>query len=767
MLQRCMRIQLIHGGCVAVAACLALVMLSGCRTLTEEERTLKEAESIVKRLAREEADKRLTAADVIAPPEVAKAKLLEDSPIIVDQIAPEDIEGVDKKVVFPERKVPDLPKAKIGEYPDNLIKGIKDPDEVLPVVLNLDATSLTEVVPLFGALLNFSYLIDPGAKGAVTLAVDTEMTAREAWELFEHILWLSGAYASKNPGFIHILPFAKMSKERRLLFNFEPLANVEVAFIPIYHVKSAEIITNIKPFMTDGATVTDLLNSNTLLIVEAPANMPKLRELISRLDNKGEASWPHTFIKVEEVDAEELVTELEQLLPVLGFPVTSKGPSGGQIKLTSIPRLQTIVVSAALSEVLDEVEQLARVLDQGDSSTKENIFFYNVKNGTAAELNDALGVFFNASSTTGTRTSKTKSTSSKATATAGSKTTKRTPSRSSSTRSQSATAEGEGESIFDTPVIVYVDETQNRLTIRTTQRTYALVEALLERHDVPPRQVSIQAIIADITLNKDTEFGFAYAAQHSDKFQYGVDNMDAGSPWVDAKGSWPDTVKGVANSVPGAAVLAKSGIAAGWINGDRMAFITAIAGETNTRVLSAPQVIVLSDEEAIINVGERVPIPTESTNYTGDNFSTNWQYEDTGVIMTVTPRVTAGNNVRLEIKQEVSDAKAQAGANDPPPRITNKVLETVMTIPDGATVMMGGLIKTDNTDSHDGVPYLKDVPYIGRLFRTNRTVRDRSELLILITVNVVDTESGMDRLVERYQQALKALKEVKGEFIPE
>jgi general secretion pathway protein D len=192
---------------------------------------------------------------------------------------------------------------------------------------------------------------------------------------------------------------------------------------------------------------------------------------------------------------------------------------------------------------------------------------------------------------------------------------------------------------------------------------------------------------------------------------------------------------------------------------DPIAFLNLVAGEGNTRVLSEPQVIALSDEQAIINVGQRVPIPTEQTNYSGDadNFRTNYEYQDTGVIMTVTPHVTAGNDVRLEVKQEVSDA---AESEDPtiPPRITNKVVESVLTVPDGSTVMMGGLIRTKSTDSNSGIPYLKDVPYVGRVFRSNSSSDERSELLILITVNVIENEDTVQHLITRYAAALEEIR---------
>jgi len=520
------------------------------------------------------------------------------------------------------------------------------------------------------------------------------------------------------------------------------------------YLKSSELSGHLKPFMTDGATLTDIPGNNSLLIVEAPANMPKLRELVSQLDNKGEAAWPHICLRCHQVDAEVVREELEALLPVLGFPVTNKGPSGGQVKLTSIPRLQVLVASAALKEVLDEVERWCRLLDRTDKTAKENLFFYNVRHSNAEHLSEVLTVFFNTSATKSGKPSKTKSTSSKATPTTGrtSSSSPSSPSRASARKATREKGEGEEETVFDTPVVVYVDEVNNRLTIRTTHRAYALVKALLERQDVPQRQVMIEAAVAEVRLSENTEFGFAYAAR--EKFgRYDFKHAAVHTAIFDDKG------------IPLEPKSFATGVVMSLANGDdKVAFLKAVAGDSNVRVLSAPQILAASDEEASINVGARVPVKTSDyTDTSGTSSRATYQYEDTGTILTVTPHITAGNEVQLDVKQEVSDAvETTTGVTDSP-TILNKILQTTLVIPDGSTVMMGGLIGTRNEDGHTGVPFLRDVPGLGMLFRTNKKSSARTELLVLITVNVIDQTTKTERLVGRYAAALREIQEQLGQ----
>ncbi len=734
---------------------LSLALLGGCQGLGPLGQHDAEEPS---------EDYRDLASAILAPKPIKAAEPYQTTPIVVDEVAPKDDAKV-KGPQFPESHQREMPTVRIAEYPSTLMKGVTDPDEMVHLVLNLDGSGMTEVVPLFAELLGFSYQIDPAVKGAVTMVVDSDMTARQAWEVFEHILWLSGAYASRNPGFIDILPFSKMPKDKHLLLkNYEPQPNVEVAFIPIYKVKSADIIKNVQPFMTDGATITDLTADNVLLIVETPANMPKLRELVARLDSPGEAEWPHICIQCHEVEADDLLAELQELLPVLGYPVTNKGPSGGQIKLTSLPRLNTIVASAALPEVLQVVERWAQVLDRASTETREDIYFYAVQHSTAEKLNEMLQVFFATDSTT-SKTSTSKSTSAKGTATSSTttdKTTDTTQNKSTTTKRSRNREEGESESVFDSNVVVYVDEEHNRLTIKTTPRAWPLLKALLESHDINPRQVLVEAKIVEVTLSKDTEFGFAYAVQHSN-WQNSTNLMGSDgdgttrSAWTDTNTTWtgkdavtalyPGNVSDFADSAGGTALS--------FLSGDTMAFVNAVAGEGNSRVLSAPQITALNGIESKINIGRKVSIKTTEYN---DDYKSSYEYQDTGTILTVTPHITAGNDVRLELSQEVSSVIDGTGS-DGSPDISNKVLTTTLVIPDGGTAIMGGLIDTSAADGHTGLPYLKDIPWVGGLFRTHQKSRARNELLVLVTVNVLEPTSDTTVLLKRYQSALKEIRE--------
>lgn len=711
------------------------------------------------------------------------AAILSDEPLGVDDSSFKEVadQSAERHIDFPERTSSrDGADSLKQPYPDNLLKGLPDPNALVEVKLTFNAADISEVLAAFAApsLLNFGYLIDPAVKGAVTFKANTTMTAQQAWETFEHILWLSGAYASMNTGFIHILPFEKMPQERKLFANHEAQPNVVVDFLPVRYRKSADVITQLRPFLTDGASVTDIVEANTIIIVEAPSNIEKIRELVSRLDNKGEREWPTGTFPCYNVDADVVAGELTTLLPVLGFPVaTGTGASGGAVKVVALPRVRCLVVSAALPEVVAEIGKWVRILDRSDMMDKEEIFFYNVSRTTVDKLGTALETFFNASivynnSTLGSNSSS--SSSSRSTLNSSSSgglnsTTSTSPQGSSSRRNNSSRSTSSANNnnnsnttsqnltVFETEVIAFADQESNRLTIKTTPRTWAVIQAFLERHDIPPRQVAIKAIISEVTLDKSTEFGVTYAA--SKMFSRG--NWNGGGAWAGA-GAAANLAGDALSNITAISQMSSNGLSLIIQNlNDPMALVTAIAGEGHVTILSEPQLVVVSGVEGTFNNGEQVAVPTQSTSYTSStgNSTTNYEYKDIGVIMTVTPYITAGNEVELHIVQEISSLAASSTNTNGTlaPNFNEKKITTDLIVSDNTTIMMGGMIQNMETTARAGIPFLKDIPYLGALFGHDYRTYNRSELLILVTVNVIDHSNFQEDLIRRYKVSLEEI----------
>ena len=723
---------------------LVMIILSGCKTT---DTTKKESETPGKEVipvsATEDSDDQLT---VI---ETENDELPISGPS--DHMLTSKLESAGNKDIDLPMRMPKIddfvhPQAEY-DLPMDMTKDIENPDEKLEVKFNFDAEGLVNVVQMFSLTLDFQYFIDPGVSGSVTMTIDTQMTRREAWELFEHILWISGSYASKHHGFINILPFAKMPQERRLFAKHDPVPNVHVEIIKLFNTAAADIANLIKPFITAGATVNAIPYLNSLMVIEAPPNMKKLRHLINKLDVMGETNWHQISIQCNYVESEVILEELKRILPILGFSVTtSEKGDGHSVKIIELARLQVLIAAAPTVEVLEEVKRWVKILDSQESSEEERIFFYDVKYNNAEDLSDNVGIFFNSSTSSSSRSRSTSSTPTSTTSgTSQSRTGRQTARTGTTTRRSRTSSDEKPATVFDIPVTMLADGSHNRLVIRTTPRAYTMLEALIQRLDTPPLQVLIQVTIAEIKLTKSTQYGFKFAAKTRNDFEFNF-NPGGGGP------SGSDLYNFVSRTHADGSLTTP---------GDIFGYIRAVAGNSNAKVLSSPQLIAISDEEASINIGDSVPIITEQLDTSGTgtgNINQNIQYQDTGTILTVTPHITAKKLVTLDIRQEESNAlEVAADARIPSPIITSRVVETSMIVRDGETVLLGGFIKSDKTKRVNKIPIVGDIPLLGKLLRFSDTDNIQTELLLIITVNVIDIESDIEQLMQRYQTALNAI----------
>lgn len=683
----------------------------------------------------------------------------------------------------------------------DLTQDIENPDELLEVKLNLDGEDLINVIQMFSYLLGetleeeelapedqvemevpggspgpgdslddeildeegwdfeaptnirpFAYYLDPGVSGSVNFVMETEMTREEVWNLFQYILWLSGAYVSRKDGFVHIMPNDKMPKESQLFHPTpEPQPNVHVEKIRLYHLTASDVIGMIQPYMTDGAVATPIQHLNSILLVESPQNIVKIRQMVTYLDQIGETSWPQIAIQCRTVDSATVLEELQQILPIIGFGnISSDQGDGRSLKIISLDRMQVLLASAPTVEVLAEIRRWVEVLDRDDTGEQEQMYFYPVKYNRGEDLADMISFFFTETSQSASRASTSSSSSSpssrsNSSATGSAPASSRRVATTSSRRSSNRDTE-RPETIWDVPVAILANESQNQLMIRTTPRAYATLRALLARLDTPPLQVLVQVLIAEITLDRDLQFGFQYAAMES----AGGENLTvdvnagtgAGNPYYSMFFNTPGVDSASALSSPGSI----------------FSFITAVAGKSNTRVLNAPQLVVKSDETARINVGDSVPVNLGSTINSSTTVG-NIQYRDTGIILDVTPHITANKLVELELSQEVSEAVSTSTGVNNSPTIQNRSIETSLVLSDGQTVLIGGLIKTKVEEERRGLPYVHRLPVVGNFLGAKRRNSDRTELLLMINVRVIDLESDLEAITRRYKASMRAIYE--------
>lgn len=626
--------------------------------------------------------------------------------------------------------------------------------EYIKVAINFDAANLGDVVPAFAVPLKMNYILDPSVTGTITMSVKSNFRPREVWTLFEQILQMAGAYCEMENQVVHIRPISRITQEKKML---RPDSNIEVQLIPLKFVAAKDISAQLKNFLSDTATATALDQQNTILLVENSANIERLILLIEQLDRRSRDGWQRAIFNCRYVPSAQIMQELLDILPVLGFPVVDgkQGANEGEISIVGIDRIQTIVASAVTTESLEEIRKWVRTLDRADIGEQERVYLYEVINGRADELLNALSVVFPVEGSTMSADSAGKSSSA---GSSGSSRNANTASSRNTGNTASTTATGSSKkddnksnNVFDTPVKVFADAVHNRLLIRTTPRTYAMIRAILDRMDTIPAQILMQVLVVEIELSDSNEFGmeFSYSSQGSNNKSIFGTNFEQLSP-NNQDPSKPQTGGTFTIFNPR--------------NPDeKFGYIRALASKNKMTVLSSPQIVVKSNAKAKFSVGKRVPVisneitDTQSTTIVDTSVRRSYNYEETGIILHVSPQVTKGGMISMDIEQTISDAIENNMKGMDTPIIKEDVLETTLAIRDGRTIIMGGLIREKQSDVISSLPWIIDVPFLRNLLGNTNKATERTEILVLVTATIIREQSELEAMVRRYNQAIREI----------
>lgn len=644
---------------------------------------------------------------------------------------------------------PEKPREPLHFYDDFIML---NGDEEITVNLVFNSAPLLDVIPSFADALGFNFLADSDLKGVVTLNIDQKMTRKELWNTFDKMLNLAGAGVTVDGTLLRIVALSKVATQSDARLAKD--GSGELFYYPLKNTTAKDVIAQLKPFLGKDAICVELTRPNAVMLADDRANMPKIKQLLEIIDMSGKSAWKRKVVRCINILPSKLTEELKTVLPVLGFYVmqtTDKTEQPGSIQLTGLDRLQLIVISAATEEAIQEITQWIDLLDSSDSLDQERVFVYKIRNNKAAQLAQALSIIYDtqgASMTIDTSTGNTKTEAINSTITTRT-TANRTGSNQNTTGTTvEATQTDVNSSVFNTPVRIFADGVLNRLVIRTTPRTYASIKALINKLDVVPAQVLLQVLVVEVTLTESTRFGIEFSMQGGS----GSANSLLGTNYENLQPDFNGTGK-----QPGFSYLLSNP------NNpeQKFGYIRALAGNNAVKVVSSPQLLVSSHTEASISVGSQIPILTQgitNSSSSGDIVQ-NYEQEDVGVILTVTPQITSTDLISLDVTQTLSAAVTNTSSNIDSPEITKREVKTSMTIANGRTMIIGGLIQEKKNDDLQSVPFINQIPILNRLFGSTEASVERTELLVMITGYIINERSKVEELIERYNDALKSLNE--------
>ncbi|MCZ6804297.1 MAG: type II secretion system secretin GspD [Proteobacteria bacterium] len=609
------------------------------------------------------------------------------------------------------------------------------------ITLNFQGTDINEFVKvILGDVLNVNFIIDPQVSGSVTIETASPVKKEQLLPLLEEILSINNAAIIESNGFYKIIPKSKVVKG-----NLAPTTSVEngysVRIVPLQFIAAQEMQKILEPFITDGGNLRVDKQRNILIIGGTTQELVQLQETIDIFD----VDWLHGMsvglYPLDFVDPETLKAELDE---ILGSVEGSSNNEllGGLVRTVALERLNSILLISSTQTALREAEIWLYRLDRQGEQIGQNLYVYNVQNAKAVEIADILGNIFENSSS---------STSSSNTAVLAPGTTPvEIISENNTEENTAAPTSARPVSVGDSAlsltsvgsVKIIADDTRNALVILASSRDYKMVAAAIRKLDVVPLQVLIEASILEVTLNDDLSYGVEWFFKNQvGRSRGGQGTLDLGSAGIAALA--PGFSYTIVNSASNIKIA-----------------INALASVSEVNVLSAPSLMVLDNQTATINVGDEIPVPTrQSTSNINSNAPTvnEIQYRNTGVTLTVTPRVNNSGLVTMEIKQEVSNAVDTTSSDIDAPTIQQRQIESTVAIHSGQTIVLGGLILNTQTNNESGIPGLYKIPLIGKLFGATSSEKRRTELIILLTPHVVRNDTDAKKITDEFRRKLEHL----------
>jgi len=617
---------------------------------------------------------------------------------------------------------------------------------------NADINAVSKA--LLGDLLGVSYSVDPRVQGMITLSSARPVSKTDLMPLFESAVKIVGGHLVREGGIYKVVPAGEALGngvvERRTSANAEPGYGITV--MPLRYVSAQVVLKALDSFaVKPGMARVD--SARNLLLVQGPST-----ERISAIEAalSLDVDWMKNqsvgIFPVRNASPDTIIAELQNV-----FDSGREGAAANLVRFQPMNRLNAVLAIAHTPQKIDEVATWVRRLDKSDVDNT-TVRIYRLRFGNAKIMAGILReVFTGQASTVSTtpgqgdlsqltpgstlqRATSPDASSSGGTMSGSSTMQGRSPTTSLGTRTDSSVDPDQQSNkvsadIATTPlagasgpallpnVRITADTANNSLLIYANRDQYKIVERAIFELDRAPMQVAIDATVAEITLKNELQYGVQFYLQSSFKGNQGSIGFGA-----------TDVLKRV---IPGGNLVLGA-------DQDPRLVINALRQITDVNVLSSPALVVLDNQQALLQVGDEVPIATRSAvdvSVPNAPIVNNIEMRNTGVILKVTPRVNANGVVTLDVIQEISNV-VKSVAQTLTPTISQRKVQSSIAVASGQTVLLGGLISNRSEKNKSGLPILSELKYIGDFFGQNAGSSERTELIVFIRPQII--RDGVD-----------------------
>jgi general secretion pathway protein D len=647
------------------------------------------------------------------------------------------------------------------------------------VTLDFADAELAQVIETIARATNRNFIYDDRVRGRVTIVSPEPIPVEQAYAVFESVLQVKGFTTVTTPGgAIKVIPVreAKESSIETVKSSARPPNRdyYVTRLIPLRYIDADSIVNTLKPLVSKDAAMAAYPPTNTVILTESASNIRRLIQILESIDVETYKE-DLAVINVEYADAATLADQVSEIYGAevaeagafdtrraarrrVANPADPNAPTAHKppVRILTDERTNSLLVLAARPQ-LDEVRRLVAKLDipvQGGG----RIHVYYLNNANAEELAETLAGLVGGSGGS-SRSSTTGNGSGALPAAGGIAGAAAVP----AIRTTVAGLEG--------GISVTADPATNSLIIQASQEGFNTLAQVIEKLDVERPQVSVEALILELTVSDNENLGFTGLLR---TINGDTDILVASATSAGASATGVPVPPDLTGALLGRVLRNTTAFDS---NGrptgsgsviDGILRLSAQNGDIN--IVSAPHILTTDNEEAEIRVGDNIPIISSrvesaqgiTTNPNQDLASSvNVERQDIGVTLRVTPQITEGNSLRLEIFQEITEINTalQSGVgnvNDVGPALSNRRVENTVVVSDGETVVIGGLLSDKTDQSVTKAPWLGDIPILGWAFKSTQDEGRKINLLVFLTPRIVrtplDLENDSIRRREEYQE---------------
>lgn len=566
--------------------------------------------------------------------------------------------------------------------------------------LAMNNAELRDIIEEISSILGTTVVLDPRVSGRITVMSREALDREGVRRLFYSVLDAHNFTVIDEGDRILITPVAEAKTRASQGKPQNATASQFVTQVIELNTSSASDIAGlVRPLISANGYVGPSVSANALVVTDTAANAQRIAKVVRQLDS-GQGNT-HTVVQLQHAQASDVASLMEASL--------GKRNADSAIQVLADNRTNRLILIGP-SVVRQRLTELARGLDVRATASPDNARVLRLRHSDAKQLAEILEAM------------------------------------AQGTKAPAALG-GAKEVSIGAKFMIKADESQNALVLIAEPAQVQTIESIVRQLDQPRAQVLIHAAIVEISGDIAEAVGV----------QWGINTGDA-KGFINFPGTDIPIVGGLKfdekKSAPEGAILQ--------LGSDRFgALISALASNTRSNLLSTPSLLTLDNQEAEIIVGQNVPFKTGSyaTNSSGaDNPFTTVERKDVGISLKIKPYINDGSSLRLEVEQEVSDIAPSVSGIDSSDLITNKrALKSTILADDGEIIVIGGLIRDSVRTQKSGVPLLRDIPYLGALFRWTRDTQTKSNLMVFLRPTIVRSKED---LVDVSQQRYNALRDL-------